>query len=405
MAEPEVLARFDGAGAVGVVTLNRASKLNALNINMIRLLHKAIDEVDRRKGKLGCMIMDSVGKAFCAGGDVAEVRAEALAGGSLPADFFFEEYAIVFRLATLLDRTGCCQVSLWNGITMGGGVGLSAHGPIRVVTEKTVFAKPEMNIGLFPDVGSTHKLSRLAIGPHVGLWIGITGPRLTAWDCLRAGLATHFVPSARVPELHKRLLEKVSVGLAGSEAVAACQQAVLDVAAGAEGPSERGATLTDENVAVINRCFSAPTLEEIVGRLAAEPGEFAAATLQTLRTSCSPTSCKVTIRAIREFAAEDISVARALEIEYRLSQRFTTRPQPLSDFYEGIRAVLVDKDRKQKWRPSWDELNQITDEAVSDFFAPLEANHRRGELKLDHAAAWSESERAPFPELIVRSKL
>mmetsp|Transcript_80583 Transcript_80583/g.153139 ORF Transcript_80583/g.153139 Transcript_80583/m.153139 type:complete len:125 (+) Transcript_80583:73-447(+) len=91
MAEPEVLARFDEAGAVGVVTLNRASKLNALNINMIRLLHKAIDEVDRRKGKLGCMIMDSVGKAFCAGGDVAEVRAEALAGGSLPADFFFSK--------------------------------------------------------------------------------------------------------------------------------------------------------------------------------------------------------------------------------------------------------------------------------------------------------------------------
>merc|ERR1719215_1659786 len=104
------------------------------------------------------------GKAFCAGGDVQAVRAEALVGGSLPHDFFYEEYAVVGRLATMLERTGCCQLSLWDGIIMGGGVGLSAHGPIRVVTEKTVFAKPEMAIGLFPDVGATQKLGRLPIG-------------------------------------------------------------------------------------------------------------------------------------------------------------------------------------------------------------------------------------------------
>lgn len=405
MAEPEILTRFHPAGAVGIITLNRASKLNALNINMIRLLHEAVDKVDRLKGKLGCVILDSAGnRAFCAGGDVAEVRAEALNGGSLPADFFFEEYALVYRLATLFDRTGCCQVSIWNGITMGGGVGLSTHGPIRVATEKTIFAKPEMAIGLFPDVGSLHKLARLSVGPNAGLFLAISGQRLQAWDCLRAGLATHFVPSERLPELHRRLIEKVSIGMSRSAALAACDAAVVEVAAGAM-PSDKGAVLTDENLQVINRCFSAPTLEEIVARLAAEPGDFAAATLQSMRVSCSPTSCKVTLRAIREFAAEGFTIGRALEVDYRLVQRFVTRPQPLSDFYEGVRAVLLDKSRKQQWRPSWDELDQIGDEAVSMFFSPLEADHRRGELHLRTETAFSESERAPFSDVILRAKL
>ncbi|CAE8633348.1 unnamed protein product, partial [Polarella glacialis] len=189
------------------VLLNRPSKLNALNLNMIRLLHDVMEEVDYRKGRLGCLIMEGAGgKAFCAGGDVVKVREESMNGGTLPQDFFYEEYAVVFRLATLYERTGCCQVSLWDGVTMGGGVGLSAHGPFRVVTEKTVFAKPEMAIGLFPDVGSTHKLSRLKAGVNVGLFIGMTGKQLKAWDCLRAGIATHFVPAANLPKLRQKLL-------------------------------------------------------------------------------------------------------------------------------------------------------------------------------------------------------
>mmetsp|Transcript_78472 Transcript_78472/g.233786 ORF Transcript_78472/g.233786 Transcript_78472/m.233786 type:complete len:406 (+) Transcript_78472:46-1263(+) len=405
MAEPEVLARFDDGGGLGTLTLNRASKLNALNLNMIRLLHLAVDDVERRAGRLSCIIMDGAGgKAFCAGGDVAEVREQAMAGGSLPADFFYEEYAIVHRLATLRQRTGCCQVSIWDGITMGGGVGLSSHGPFRVATERTVFAKPEMAIGFFPDVGSTHKLGRLKLGFSVGLYVGITGSRLTAWDCLRAGLATHFVPSASVPKLRELLVRKCTPGLTGDAAAAACEEALREAAAGAE-PSPTGAVLTDENVAVIDRCFGAPTLEEIVARLRAEPGDFAAATLRTMEASCSPTSCKVTLKAMRDFSKEGTTIGHALQIEYRLSQRFTTRPQPESDFYEGIRAVLVDKDRKQRWQPGWSELSQVSDEKVAFFFSPLEPGHRRGELLLDDPKLWSEAGRKPFPAPIVRSKL
>jgi len=400
-----VLARFDDGGGLGTITLNRASKLNALNLNMIRLLHRAVDEVERRAGRLSCIIMDGAGgKAFCAGGDVAEVREEALAGGSLPADFFYEEYAVVHRLAALRQSTGACQVSVWDGITMGGGVGLSSHGPFRVATERTNFAKPEMAIGFFPDVGSTHKLGRLKLGFSVGLYVGITGARLTAWDCIRTGLATHFVPSANIPKLRELLAQKCKPGLLGDAAAAACEEALREAAGGAE-PAAAGAVLTDENVAVINKCFSAPTLEEIVSRLRAEPGEFAAATLRTMEASCSPTSCKVTMKAMRDFSVEGTSIGHALEIEYRLSQRFTTRPQPLSDFYEGIRAVLVDKDRKQQWKPGWTELGEVTDEKVAAFFAPLEPGHRRGELRFDDPKVWSEAGRKPFPEVLVRSKL
>merc|ERR1712232_1255729 len=146
---------------------------------------------------------------------------------------------------------------------------------------------------------------------------------------------------------------------------------------------------------IINRCFSASTLEGVVERLKAESGQFASKTLKTLYTSCSPTSCKVTMRAIRDFAPANVSIGHALELEYRLSQRFTMRPQPLSDFYEGIRAVLIDKDRKQKWSPGWDELGKIDDKALDLYFSPLEPGHRRGELKLDTSDAWSEAKRPP----------
>lgn len=377
MAEPEVTTTFNGFCCS--LSLNRPAKLNALNLNMIRLLHTSMDEVDRRE--LSCLIMTGAGgKAFCAGGDVAAIRDEALNGGTLPQNFFFEEYALVFRLATLFARTGCCQVSIWDGITMGGGVGLSAHGPFRVVTEKTVFAKPEMAIGLFPDVGSTYMLSRLKSGQAVGRFIGLTGLQLKAWDCIRSGLASHFVPSEKLADLKQQLLTTFENSrLTGEEARAACEKLLKDASMG-KTPDKTVALLTDENLEVIERCFNAPTLEDIVERLKAERGEFSSNILKQMERSCSPTSCKVTLRAISDFSDRSITLGYALQMEYRLSQRFTLRPQPFSDFYEGIRAVLVDKDRNQKWEPGWNNLNEITDERVKFFFTPLEPDHHRGEL-------------------------
>lgn len=400
MGEPEILASFDEASGIADITLNRAAKLNALTINMMRLMHGAIDQIDQRSGKLGCMIMHGAGgKAFCAGGDVQTIQEQAMVGGSLPADFFYEEYAVVYRLATMFERTGCCQVSLWDGIVMGGGVGLSSHGPIRIVTEKTVFAMPEMNIGLFPDVGATYELSRLKVSANVGIYLGCTGSRLKAWDCLRSGFGTHFVPSANMPKLRALLVSKCKAGVTGPAAKAAIEEAIREAAAGVE-PSASGAVLTHEHLSIIDKCFSAPTVEGILTRLRAEPGEFAQTTLATMLKSCSPVSCKVTLKAIRDSASPDVSIGQALSLEYRLSQRFTTRPQPHSDFWEGIRAVLVDKDRKQKWQPGWDELAKITDEKVAEFFSALESNHSRGELMCD--GSWAEGRRKPFPQVILK---
>mmetsp|Transcript_68939 Transcript_68939/g.165447 ORF Transcript_68939/g.165447 Transcript_68939/m.165447 type:complete len:393 (+) Transcript_68939:101-1279(+) len=380
-AAAELYASFKH-GAAATLMLNRPSKLNALNLNMMRLLNNALDEVDGRAGSLNCLLVEGAGgKAFCAGGDVAAIREDSMAGGTLAAEFFQEEYRAVHRLATLYQRVGCCQVSLLDGITMGGGVGVSMHGSFRVVTEKMSFAMPEMAIGFFPDVGTTHLLSRLACGMPAGLFLGMTGTRLTAWDCMRAGLATHFVPSAKIAQLRSELLTKCSQSVSREAAKEMVAAVVGDVGAGAQPPSS-GAVFTDENLAVIDKCFSAPTVEEIVNRLRADPSAFAQKTLETLHRSCSPTSCKVAMRAINKFSPQDVTIGDAIYLEYRLAQRFATRPQPYSDFYEGIRAVLVDKDRKQKWQPGWDELDKITDAAVEAFFSPLDASHPRGELQL-----------------------
>eukprot|EP00913_Durusdinium_trenchii_P015793 g14841.t1 len=244
---------------------------------VIRCLHGALDQLDAKAGKVGCLIMSGAGsKAFCAGGDVQMIREEGLAGGSLPADFFYEEYGVMFRLATLLERTGCCQVSLCDGITMGGGVGLSTHGPFRIVTEKTRFAMPEMAIGLFPDVGATYLLSRLKAGGNVGRFMAMTGTTLAAWDALRAGVGTHFVPSSRIPKLRVALGSRFKAKLIGEDALRLCEDrrlikrctptppfcdTIREVAASAE-PSGADCLLIDENIEVIERCFSAPSVEE-----------------------------------------------------------------------------------------------------------------------------------------------
>jgi len=166
-------------GSVVILSLTRMDKLNSLNLNMIRLLNSSYVKA-LASNDVGCIVMRGEGRAFCAGGDVAAVRAEALSGGSLPYDFFFEEYVLNNTIATMFERQGMPQIALWDGITMGGGVGLSVHGRFRVCTEKTLFAKPETKIGLFPDVGGTHVLARIKGGMPIGLLIGLTGLRLKA---------------------------------------------------------------------------------------------------------------------------------------------------------------------------------------------------------------------------------
>ena len=364
---PPVLARK--SGAVTTITLNRTEKLNSLSLEMIRLLaqayYAAIEDTSSR-----CVVMRGEGKAFSAGGDVAAVREQALTGGPLPYDFFYEEYMLNHTIATMFERHGLPQIALWDGITMGGGVGLSVHGKFRVATEKTLFAKPETKIGLFPDVGGTHVLSRLRGGMPVGLLIGLTGIRLRAADCLWSGLATHFLPSARIPELMLRLQAMSPVDVGDASLI---DKLLLELRGDAM-PDLSKAEL-EPHAAAIMRCFGASTAEEILVLLDAEKEdrEWAAKTAKVLR-SMSPTSVKLTMEGMKR--STTLNIGEALAMEYRMAERCVLRPQPQSDFYEGIRAVLVDKDNNPSYLPK--TLEEV--HSVESFFAPLEAGHPRGEL-------------------------
>jgi enoyl-CoA hydratase/carnithine racemase len=424
-ADSSITHRLDGR--VGTLCLNRPSKLNALDLPMVRALREQYDRWvvsgrDDGVPEVACIVMRGAGgKAFCAGGDVAAVQRACLAGmpaaaaaaagagsagtapGYLPADFFFEEYQLNAIIATMHAARGVAQIALWDGITMGGGVGLSVHGRFRVATERTLFAKPETAIGLFPDVGGTHMLPRLAGavgGAAAGLYVGLTGVRLRAADCLASGLATHYVPSARLAELDAELARlddgSGGGGGGGGGGGAIWEEEALDemlvrLGGGAAPPEPEGGALLAPHADAIRRCFgggsggaaATTTAEEIVERLRAEPGEWAAATLASL-TRMSPTSVKLTIAACARHGGEGVSISTALEQEYRLSQR-CMRPQPHSDFREGIRAVLIDKaPASAVWDPP--TLAGVTAEHVGAFFAPLESDHPRGELVLPRMA-------------------
>mmetsp|Transcript_76630 Transcript_76630/g.222511 ORF Transcript_76630/g.222511 Transcript_76630/m.222511 type:complete len:413 (-) Transcript_76630:216-1454(-) len=371
-SEAGSLVRLEtGSGGVAKLTLCRPKKLNSLSLPMIRELRSRYAEL--RQAGVRCLLLGGEGRALCAGGDVAEVREGVLEGNRTPVDFFYEEYVVDYEIATLREREGILQIALWDGIVMGGGVGLSAHSPFRIATEKTLFAMPETLIGLFPDVGMTWKLSRLGGGMPIGIFLGLTGQRLGAADCLTAGLATHFCPSERLPQVEASLRSLGPDRLGDMEAVSSA----ISEAAGGVLPDTAKAMLAP-NAAAIERCFGAgvESAEDIMGRLEAESSDFARHTLEALRQR-SPTSVKVTLEAILRHRSATLK--EAFTTEYRLSQ-WCCRPQPLSDLCEGIRAVLVDKDNQPQWDPA--RLEDVTRERVEGFFAPLGPEHPRGELML-----------------------
>lgn len=356
-------------GGVAELKLCRPKKLNSLSMPMIRDLKARYDEL-ASKG-VQCVILRGEGRALCAGGDVAEVRDGVLSGTSYPADFFFEEYQLDYQIATLHEREKILQVSLWDGIVMGGGVGLSIHSPVRIATEKTMFAMPETLIGLFPDVGGTWALSRLRAGMHTGLYLGLTGERLRAADCMEAGLATHYVPSDKIADVEASL-QSLGDRASNLDAVSA---AINEVAAGATPDTSKAILST--NMAAIERCFGGvATAEEVLQRLGAEGGDWAAKTLEALRAR-SPTSVKITLEALRRH--RDVTLREAFIAEYRIAQ-WCMRPQPESDFCEGIRAVLIDKDNQPKWQPA--TIEEVSTERVEGFFRPLGKDHPLGELPL-----------------------
>lgn len=332
-----------------MITMNRPKVLNALNLTMIRQIYPQLKKWEQDTETDIVIIKGAGGKAFCAGGDIRAVTEAGKVGDSLAQDFFREEYV-------LNNAIGACRkpyVAIIDGITMGGGVGLSVHGRFRVATEKTLFAMPETAIGLFPDVGGGYFLPRLR--GKLGLFLALTGFRLKGRDVQRAGVATHFVESKKIPDLQKELVDLKSPS-------ADDVSKVLDSFQNQSGLDSDKPFVLDKHISDIDRLFSSGSVEGIMQNLKADGSEFAQKQAETL-SKMSPTSLKITYRQLQAGAA--MSLPDVLVMEYRLSQACMRG----CDFYEGVRAVLVDKDQNPKWNPS--TVEEVTEQSVDQCFSSL----------------------------------
>jgi enoyl-CoA hydratase len=352
MSDDEIL--IERAGGLGIVTLNRPKALNTLSLAMYRRFDPALAAWAGDRDVRAVLVRGTGERAFCAGGDVVavyEARPKGAAPGSYTADFFREEYQLIRRI----HRFPKPMIALMDGATMGGGAGVAVHERFRIATERTLFAMPEVHIGLFPDVGASRFLN-LCPG-RIGLYLALTGARLGAADALYCGFATHFVPAARRDELTAALGACAWSGDAGAEI-----EAVLECCSAPPGPPPLEPLRPS-----IDWVFAGGSVEAIVERLADEPGEWAKAARDAMARA-SPLSLKLVFRQLSLSIAE---VEAALTLEYRLTQHVMAG----HDFFEGIRALLVDKDRTPRWQHR--SLAEVSAAEVESYFAPIGSRELR----------------------------
>ena len=335
----DVLTQVEGRA--GRLRLNRPKAIHALTWDMCSDMIAALLEWREDPQVQAVLIDHAEGRGFCAGGDVVMLRDSGAADGAAARAFFHEEYRLNHLLFTYPKPT----VAFMDGITMGGGVGISQPCRFRVATEHTRFAMPETAIGLFPDVGGGWYLPRLP--GRTGQFLALTGARLDGAECKYLGLATHYLPSERLEEVKARIAEHPDriEGILGEASVAA--------------PEARIA----EHFAHIGRVFASDRFEEILEALEADESEWAAKELASLRAK-SPQACKVSLRLLAEGAAMP-SFADEMRQEYALASRVVRR----HDFVEGVRALLVDKDNMPRWDPATPE--GVTDALLDELFAPM----------------------------------
>ncbi|MFI6349197.1 enoyl-CoA hydratase/isomerase family protein [Streptomyces sp. NPDC050560] len=337
-AEQHVLARR--AGRAAYLTLNRPKALNALTHPMVLAVDEALTAWEHDPAVEAVVVTGAGERGLCAGGDIRAVHDDARDGdGSASAAFWRDEYRLNARIA----RYPKPYVAVMDGIVMGGGVGVSAHGSVRIVTERSRVAMPETGIGFVPDVGGTHLLAR-APG-ELGTHLALTGAQIGAGDALLCGLADHHVPAGETGALVDDLAR-----LPVHEALRTYVR-----------PAPEGELAGQREW--IDACYAADTVEEIVGRLFAHGAQAAKETAEVL-LSRSPTALKVTLAALRRARALG-SLERVLDQEYRISVATLTT----HDLVEGIRAQVIDKDRTPRWSP--DSLAGVSDAAVARFFTPL----------------------------------
>jgi len=323
------------SGSCGVITLNRPQALNALTLDMVRALDPHLRAWAHDPAITHVVIEGAGEKGFCAGGDIRALHDWGKAGAPEATGFYREEYVLNF----LIKNFPKPYIALMDGVTMGGGVGVSVHGQYRIVTDRTVFAMPETGIGLLPDVGGTYFLPRLP--GQLGTYLVLTGNRFKAADCLYAGIGTHYVDQNGVDALREALL--------------VCRDPDV-VLASYTSPPEGTAPISARQTQ-IDTLFAGHTVCEIIDALAADD-EWAQGLAQIISTK-SPTSCGVALRQMRLGA--QASFADCMKMEMRA----VTRLMALHDFYEGVRAVIIDKDQAPQWSPgAHDAVNEADLDAI-----------------------------------------
>lgn len=348
--EAEKFVLIERHGDKGVIILNRPKALNAINIEMARRLEAHLKSWDTDSQIKTVVIKSASEKAFCAGGDVKSIIESGPSGGKV---FFRQEYT----LNNLIGSLSVPYVALINGIIMGGGCGLSVHGNFRIVTEKALFAMPETAIGLFPDVGASHFLNKLP--GSLGLYFGLTGQRLSGRDLFKAGIATHFIPSDKIDTLQDEIMRIEKPDLLKIDRILQKYQEQWQ-------DDYRKEFSLKPHIGRINSIFGqAKSVEEIVSGLEKDNSEWARKHLDILK-KMSPTSLKLTFEQLRR--AKTMTLPECLKMEYRMACRILEN----KEFYEGVRAVLVDKDNNPKWNPA--KLEDVKEVDINAYFEPLPYN-------------------------------
>ena len=342
--QPDLLC--ERRGRLGLATLNRPRALNALTLDMVRTLRTALDDWAADPGIDVVAIRAAGGRAFCAGGDIRRLHDLGREGRHAEAlTFWREEYA----LNALISAYPKPYVALVDGLVLGGGVGVSLHGAARVAGPGYALAMPEVGIGFFPDVGATYALPRLP--GAAGTWLALTGDRVGPGDALALGLATHAAPA----EGFAAILSALESGTRVAEAVAAGGTLAAEAPLASARP-------------VIDACFSARSVADILARLDADGSDFAARAAKTIRGR-SPTSLLVAHEQMRR--GRDLDFAEAMRTEFRIVSRIICG----HDFYEGVRAAVIDKDGAPRWSPA--TLEAVDPATVAAHFADLGADELR----------------------------
>lgn len=340
-ADPNKDVLISTEGKVGRIRLNRPKAIHALNTGMCQAVLDALNAW-RDDTAIEVVTIDHAdGRGFCAGGDIRMIAESGAKDGKEARDFFRLEYQMNHALFTFAKPI----VAFMDGITMGGGVGISQPTKHRVATENTKFAMPETGIGLFPDVGGGWYLSRLP--GRIGPYLAVTGHRLDGAECVALGLASHYLPAERLDEAKAR--------------IAADPQAIETVLHDLAAPAPDAPILAHRDA--IDRLFAPDTLEDIIAALEADGGEWAAQQLATIRTK-SPQSMKVSLKLLLDGATMP-TFEDEMRQEFAVASHIVQR----HDFIEGVRALIVDKDNAPRWDPATPET--VSDHLIDQIFAPL----------------------------------